>query len=265
METVDPAWALARSSAGTKADQLGPPPSITLSIDRLVGSHWIQECLHQDHSGRYQRLPVLYHIVEKRWVHTNGAFLAPDHDDFWAQCRGSNWNDSCLYCHNTGPAKNPVRNRSGQVVGYRTEVAELGISCEACHGPGGEHVRLNQNPARRFALQQSAAGDPSIVYPARLSVPRRDDVCARCHGTRIPRPEMWDPHTHRDPFIPGQELTRYNQVFWSEAEQAVLAGLRPVKQKPGDPEPLDGRFWGDGTPLTTALEYNGMALSPCYE
>jgi predicted CXXCH cytochrome family protein len=31
------------------------------------------------------------------------------------------------------------------------------------------------------------------------------------------------------------------------------------------PEPLDGRFWGDGTPLTTALEYQGMALSACYE
>jgi len=78
----------------------------------------------------------------------------------------------------------------------------------------------------------------------------------------VPKPAMWDPNTHRDPFIPGQELKRYNHFFWSEAEQRTLAGVR---LQHGMPEPSDGRFWADGTPLTTALEYNGMALSACYQ
>jgi predicted CXXCH cytochrome family protein len=249
METVDPR----RTSARVK-----------LRVDRLVGSHWIQECMHREPSGRYVRLPVLYHIVEQRWVHTNGAFLTPDTDDFWAQCRGAAWNDSCLYCHNTGPSKNPLRNLNGQIVGYQTSVAELGIACEACHGPGAAHIEANHNPARRLALQASGANDPTIVQPARLPVPRRDEICARCHGALVPTAAMWDARTHRDPFIAGQELMRYNSFFWSEREQATLAGRRPEGQ-PAAPAANDGRFWADGTPLTTALEYNGMALSACYQ
>src|SRR5207247_2214146 len=42
METVDPGWALARAKAGANAEQLPPPRHVTLSVDRLVGSHWIQ-------------------------------------------------------------------------------------------------------------------------------------------------------------------------------------------------------------------------------
>jgi predicted CXXCH cytochrome family protein len=259
METVDPQWALLRARAGDKADRLPPPVYRRFRVDRLVGSHWVQECLHREPSGRYVRLPVLYHIVEKRWVHANGAFLAPDSDDFWDKSRATSWNDTCLYCHNTGPSKNPRHGPGGP--GYDTKVAELGISCEACHGPGGEHVRVNANPARRLALQQSKGGDASVVHPERLSVARRDEVCARCHGALVPKAEKWDRVTQRDPFVPGQELGRYNHFFWSEAEQRALAGRGKEK---GGTEPIDGRFWGDGTPLTTALEYNGMALSACY-
>ncbi len=93
----------------------------------------------------------------------------------------------------------------------------------------------------------------------------RDEICARCHGALVPKPAFWDPQTHRDPFVPGRSLMIFNKLFHSEAEQAELSGLRPMSDKPPPPEPTDGRFWGDGTPLTTALEYNGMSLSACYQ
>jgi predicted CXXCH cytochrome family protein len=249
IETVDPDWAADHARGGA-----APPRTIKVHIDRTVGSHWIQEYFHKAPNGRLQRLPVLYHIVEKRWVQSNGAFLSPDTDDFWAQCRGLPWNDTCLYCHNTEPIKNPQRNSAGRTIGYDTQVTELGIACAACHGPGVEHVR-----AQRSNL---ATSESDVVHPARLPVDRRDEICGRCHGALVPKASMWDPVTHRDPFIPGQELTLFNNIFWSEAQQAELAGLpRPHDQ----PAPVDGRFWGDGTPLTTALEYNGMALSACYQ
>lgn len=265
METVDPGWALLAARAKGRTDGLPPPKMVKFGVDRLVGSHWVQEYMHRQPNGRFGRLPVLYHIVEDRWIHSNGAFLTPDSDDFWGQCRGDAWNDSCLYCHNTGPAKNPVRGLRGEVIGYKTEVAELGISCEACHGPGGEHVRLNHNPARRLAVRESGVGDPSIVHPERLTVPRRDEICARCHGALVPKAAMWNSTTQRDPFVAGQDLSRFNHFFRSEAEQAERSGRRPPGSKPLTPEQADGRFWGDGTPLTTALEFNGMALSACYQ
>lgn len=256
METVDPGWAALRARAGDRTAGLPPPRSIKLRVDRLVGSHWLQESLHRAPNGQFIRLPVLYHLGERRWVHTNGAFLAPDTPDFWAQCRGTVWNESCLYCHNTEPVKNPVRGFSGAVEAYETTVTELGIACAACHGPGAEHVRRQTDP-------DQTGGPDDVVHPSRLSVARRDDICARCHGALVPKASAWDLDTHRDPFVPGLELTRFNHFFWSEAEQAALAGRGPARPKP--PEPNDGRFWGDGTPLTTALEYNGMALSACYQ
>ncbi len=265
METLDPVWAA--HSAGRRQ----PPQLRKFKVDRLVGSHWFQECMHKDDAGRYWRMPVSYHIVEKRWIHTNGAFLAPDTDDFWS--KSTVWNESCVFCHNTKPSKQPRRlwvARSGDhattvgLTGYETEVAELGIACEACHGPGSEHVRVNHNPARRFAMQGS--GDATIVNPRRLSVQRASEICAHCHGALAPRPEAWDPRTITDPFNAGEDLTRGYAFFWSEREQERLyAGRQPDPRKPLRPGPLDGRFWGDGTPLTTAVEYQGMALSACYE
>jgi predicted CXXCH cytochrome family protein len=272
METVDPKWAEKAAKSGKPLEQLGPPPTRTFRVVRLVGSHWFQECLTKDDAGRYWRLPVSYHVVEGRWIHTNGAFLAPDSDEFFS--KSTLWNDSCLFCHNTKPSKRPQQptpwNPAG---GYRTEVAELGISCEACHGPAGEHVRVNQNPARRLALRGADGGDSTIVNPRRLSVERADDICAHCHGALVPKAEAWDPIFVTEPYVAGDDLKRFYSFFHSEAKQAELYGGEAIPRAAGAKSvsaqartiPGDGRFWGDRTPLTTALEYNGMALSACYQ
>lgn len=259
METGDPqtAWRLAQSPAG-----LSDPtklPLVKLRVDRVVGSHFLQECLHQKPNGEFERLPIMYHLGEKRWVHSNGSFLAPDSEDFWSQSRGAVWNETCLFCHNTGTQKNPVKGPKGNVVGYKTTVHELGISCEACHGPGGEHVEKERALA---GTNTRVASD--VVNPAQLSVARRDDICARCHGAIFPNAQAWDFKTHRDPFVPGLDLSTFNHFFWSEKEQLQIAsGKKAIPHS--RPEPTDGRFWGDGTPLTTSLEFNGMALSGCYQ
>jgi predicted CXXCH cytochrome family protein len=259
METADPAWAERMLHSGKPPEDWGPPALRKFTVDRLVGSHWFQECMHKEANGRYIRLPLSYHVVEQRWIHTNGAFLAPDTDDFWS--KSTAWNESCLFCHNTKPSKRPVRGFAGLL--YRSQVNELGIACEACHGPGAEHVRINRDPARRFAVRYAGRGDETIVNPLRLSVERADAVCAHCHAGHVPNAEAWDRETVTDPFNAGDDLLRANTVFWSEAEQKALYKGQPARNL--RPVPLDGRFWGDGTPLTTALEYQGMALSACYE
>jgi predicted CXXCH cytochrome family protein len=268
METIDPAWANRAAKSGKPLDQPGPAPTKRFQVARLVGSHWFQECLYQDGAGRYWRLPVSFSIVEGRWLHTNGAFLVPDTDEFFS--KSTLWNESCVFCHNTKPSKRPLPPTPlAPQGGYRTEVAELGISCEACHGPGGEHIRANQNPARRLALPHAEQGDPTIVNPRRLSVERADAICAHCHGATVPRPEAWDRVSVTEPYIAGEDLLRFYSFFWSEKEQQDLAGGEATPRAAGIGRAAtvagDGRFWGDGTPLTTALEYNGLALSRCYQ
>jgi predicted CXXCH cytochrome family protein len=262
LETIDPEWAMQRALQGIPLDQAGPAPRRLFSVDRLVGSHWFQQLLHCDEEGRYLRLPLAYHLVEKRWIHINGAFLAPNDQHFFR--KGAIWNETCVYCHNTRPSKNPFP-LPDQPPGYHTEVGELGIACEACHGAGERHVLAHRNPVRRLDYSASGAADPTIIHPGRLSVARSDDICARCHGGTMPRLSEWNRSTCADPFLPGRELKRFWYLPFSEAEQKLrLQGEDNLAVLPR-PEPLDGRFWGDGTPMTTAVEYQGLALSACYQ
>ncbi|MFL5243520.1 MAG: cytochrome c3 family protein [Gemmataceae bacterium] len=268
METADHSWADSMAASGKGPKDWGVPPLKKYTVDRIVGSHWFQEFMHKESNGRYVRLPLSYHIVEKRWIHTNGAFLAPDTDDFWNKSKGA-WNDSCLFCHNTKPSKRPQFGRSvksHEPVSYDSQVAELGIACEACHGPGGPHEAANQDPFRRLSLGGLGASDVTIVNPRRLPVALADSVCAHCHAGHVPRAESWDLKTMADPFNAGENLGQFYAVFWSEAEQRLLSrGARTDPRNRPRPDSEDGRFWGDGTPLTTAVEYQGMALSACYQ
>ncbi len=262
IDTVDPKWEFRIAEQGIPYDRAGPAPRKVYRVERLVGSHWFQQMLHCDEYGRYIRLPLAYHIVEGRWIHVNDAFLAPDKQKFYSKT--AIWNETCVYCHNTRPNKNP-QPVPGQMAGYRTEVGELGIACEACHGSGERHIRAHRNPARRLAQQWSGAADPTIINPARLSVARSVDVCAHCHGARRLRPEVWNPNKQADPFLAGRELSRFFFLYWSEAElnKYAKSASHPAPSPPS--EMPDGYFWGDGTPLTTAVEYQGMALSACYQ
>jgi predicted CXXCH cytochrome family protein len=263
LDTVDPAWAMDMAQRGMPLDQAESMPRREMSVDRLVGSHWFQQLLHCDEQGRYLRLPLAYHIVEGRWIHINGAFLKPDSPSFYGHT--AIWNETCLYCHNTRPSKNP-QPLLDEMPGYRTEVGELGIACEACHGPGDRHIRAHQNPARRVAQRASSEADPTIVNPARLAVARADDICAKCHGRSLPRFEAWNQETYAEPFLAGRKLATFYSLFWSEAEMRLQTQGQDTKALPRRPPgPRDGSFWGDGTPLTTALEYHGMALSACYQ
>ena len=175
IDTVDPEWEGQVLSRGVPLAKAGPIQRATISVDRVVGSHWLQQAFHLAPNGRYLRLPLVYHLVEKRWIHINGAFLMPNSSKFFAKF--TFWNASCLYCHNTRPAGNPYPIPNQEVPGYNTTVGELGISCEECHGASERHVHAQQNPARRLAQFASEDADPTIVNPARLSVPRSDDVC----------------------------------------------------------------------------------------
>jgi predicted CXXCH cytochrome family protein len=265
METVDPAWEQQNVRRGVPRDKAGPPRFRVFSVDRLIGSHWFQQMLSCDENGRYLRLPLAYHLVEKRWVHINGAFVHPAETQTFSS-RMAVWNETCVFCHNTRPSKNPVEPAAGRPGGYRTEVGELGIACEACHGAGERHVRAHQNPARRFAQRNSDEPDPTIVNPEKLSGAAADQVCAHCHGARTPRKNAWDPFTQADPFLAGRELSRFYYLLWSEAEQRLRERNQDaVPSPPPRPGPADGKFWGDGTPLTTGVEYQGMALSACYQ
>jgi hypothetical protein len=226
-------------------------------VARAVGSRRYQQYLAEE-GGAYWRLPVAFDLRDRRWFPMTRAFLfADDSNPAGDPARPvfgggvfdrhvTRWNDNCVFCHNVSP--NPGRDpATGR---FETTVAELGIACEACHGPGAEHVRRNADPVRRYALHLGGAADPTIVNPSRLSPARAADVCGRCHGQRIA--DDVGPFLIRgDPFVSGDDLATYSAPLWRDTPLA------------GDREAFAARFWSDGTPRLTAYEYQGMLQSRC--
>jgi hypothetical protein len=243
----------------------------TFDVHRTVGSRRYQQYLSKapasEPGENYYRLPVLWNVRESRWIHLNGAFLGHDGEPYDQHM--AVWNQNCIFCHNTGPRPGWINYREldaraarGEPVNsavesrYESEVAELGIACEACHAPAGEHARRNRDPLRRYLLHLSGGDDPTIVNPAKLAKERSVDVCGQCHGQRLPDP----PDSIRDWMIDGP-------VY--RAGETLTASLDPVtRDTPGPPSMPDmfaRRFWNDGTPRLTAYEYQGLVASPCFQ
>jgi hypothetical protein len=269
--------------AGTAAAAMATAAPVTAIISRAVGSRRYQQYLTRVGDREY-RLPMAFNVEERRWFHMNGAFLTPDPDDALdvpepssssssstaaAAAVGSSapvaarddpprfgggsydrhvarWNDNCVFCHNVAP--DPGRDPASGA--FRTTVAEMGIACEACHGPGGAHARANRDPLRRYLLHLAPRADPTIVNPSRLSAERSADLCGRCHGQRI-SDDVGRFLEHGDPFVPGDNLGLYSSPLW---QGTTLSG---------EAEVFAARFWADGTPRLTAYEYQGLLQSPC--
>jgi len=229
----------------------------TAVVARTVGSRRYQQYLARV-GDTYWRLPVAWHVEERRWFPMTGAFLFDDDaagsDDPTRPIFGggvfdrhvARWNDNCVFCHNVAPDP----GRDAATGAFRTRVAELGVACEACHGPGAEHARRNADPARRYALHLGGGADPTIVNPARLGPARAADVCGRCHGQRI-ADDVGPFLAHGDPFVPGDDLGLYTSPLWRDTALG------------DDREAFAARFWPDGTPRLTAYEYQGLLESRC--
>ena len=262
----------------TAADGRGD--SVEAEVVRAVGSRRTQQYLTSV-DGALWRLPMAFHVEENRWFHMNGAFLTPDpepagpehpHEGRLDEGRldegrldngpagtprfgggdfdrhVTRWNDNCVFCHNVAP--NPGRDPASGA--FRTSVAELGIACEACHGPGAAHVLANRDLVGRYARKLLGSPDLSIVNPAHLSPSRSADLCGRCHGQRM-TDDIGLVLAHGDPFVPGDDLGLTSAPLWRDTK------LR------GQPGVFAARFWADGTPRLTAYEYQGLLQSPCAE
>jgi Flp pilus assembly protein TadD len=99
---------------------------------------------------------------------------------------------ACLACHTS----NSQAPESGTENKYKMPLfAHGGITCERCHGPGEEHARTKGQ----------------IVNPAKLSAPRRDDICMQCHLEGNVAIEQ--PGKHLYQFRPGENLADYVHYF----------------------------------------------------
>lgn len=239
-------WALRASDdgQGVVAARGGEAP---VRVRITTGSHHYQAYWRDGaRPGELALLPFVYLMNEQRFVPRSAVFLTPDD----APPNALAWNASCIQCHSVAGA--PRRDERGER--FETEIAELGIACEACHGPSAEHVARERDPAVRYlGARGPARGLP--LQPAKIEAERSTGVCAQCHSLSFPRDEaaFWDHGvTSAAPDRP-----------WDTRILLTYEGLADPRGPRVD-APRESLFWRDGTIRIGGREANGLTLSACF-
>ncbi len=138
----------------------------------------LQQYLVTFPGGRLQSLPIAWDTARKRWFSLYpGEKITPDDPLHWTG-RYQNWNLMCAECHTT----NLKKGYDPRADTYETTWSELHVGCQACHGPGGDHVAWARKGGRGAASGLAGGFKPS---DSRYSDARYEvDACATCHSRR---------------------------------------------------------------------------------
>lgn len=244
----DQFWVNITDQPAPDSKQIAEP--IRLPIGMITGSHHMQVFWLPTGAGNGQLgFPFTWLNEDKRWVPRETTFLR----DPKLPPPKEVWNMTCVRCHSTGPQPRPDREAEG----FRTRLGEMGISCEACHGPGGQHIEFQ----KKLALEKPATKprDPHITHPGKLPHDRASQICGQCHSMKF-----FDSTWMQDGFAyrPGDDLEKTTPVMRPTkiAEQPFLQ--RAVQRSPGL---LDDFFWSDGMIRVSGRDYNGLIESPCFQ
>jgi len=185
-------------------------------VSYTFGAFPLQQYLVELPGGRLQALTVAWDSRPaedggQRWFH-----LYPDeqipYDDVlhWTQ-PSQNWNSRCAECHSTALRK----NYDAQTRSFDSSWAEVNVACEACHGPGSDHLSWARRDAgweqfeegfglrvrldERRGVHWRFDADASIARrSAARDSAREIETCARCHARRSPISEGF---RHGEPLL----------------------------------------------------------------
>jgi predicted CXXCH cytochrome family protein len=217
-----------------------------------TGSHYFQVFWMPSGHGNHQiGFPFTWLVSERQWVPRNDAFIRDP--DFVG--KPEQWNRVCIRCHATGAR--PMRDEDKQL--YDTHVTELGIACEACHGPGENHVAAE----RKHRGEHARKGDYAleITQPANLDHVRSSQVCGFCHSMKMyEETPSW--YQNGFTYRPGDDLEKTTPIIRA-ADFVKQPGVTNFMS--AHSEEVDGFFWSDGMVRVSGREFNGLSESACYQ
>ena len=162
---------------------------------RYTFGHWpLQQYLVDGGGGRLQAFGIAWDARRadqggQRWFHLQpDEDIDPDHPFHWTR-HALNWASQCAACHST----NVRRAASGVVAATYSEV---NVACEACHGAGGNHLRLVREGSAGTVAHAGFPNGPTppvawrfppgepIAAPDRPGNAREIDMCGGCHALR---------------------------------------------------------------------------------
>jgi tetratricopeptide (TPR) repeat protein len=225
----------------------------------------LQQYLVSFPGGKYQVLPLCWDTRPKaeggqRWFHIyNDEQIKSNDVLFWTRMN-QNWNYMCAECHST----NLRKNYDYKTKQYKTSYSEIDVSCEACHGPGSEHVdwaKMYEKEKRvsvkgdmglRVRLKDLSEGiwvfNDMQKGTAERTVPGNSDiqieVCARCHARRS---ALTDDYIYGEPFLNTHRVPPLDQSFYFDDGQ--------IKEE----------VYVYGSFLQSKMYQKGVVCSDCHE
>ena len=135
----------------------------------------LQQYLIELPGGRLQALSIAWDSRPRaeggqRWFHLYPGQRVTHQDELHWTRPSQNWNYMCAECHSTGVRKNydPATRT------FATSYAEVNVACEACHGPGSDHVAWARNRQGDGPAGKEAGG-PRADDPAKGLAVTLDD------------------------------------------------------------------------------------------
>jgi predicted CXXCH cytochrome family protein len=196
-------------------------------VHSVVGVEPLQQYLLETEPGRLQSFDVVWDTEKGGWFHLYpDQVLPPSDGQHWTGPYKS-WNARCAECHSTGYKKS--FDPGLQI--YTSSQAEIGVGCEACHGPAKAHLDWAEGatPDGKWS-----GLDPYGFTQDFSGTERTIQQCATCHSRR-------EAHDDASP-VPG---TTYHDAY-------SLALLRP------------GLYQADGQILDEVYEYGSFLQSKMY-
>ena len=133
----------------------------------------LQQYLIEFPGGRLQALTVAWDTESERWYDLYpDQRIAADDPLHWTG-RLQNWNTMCAECHSTAL----VKGYDEETDTFNTTWEALNVGCQACHGPGREHMEWANGP--------TTEGDMGLDRSLRRGhLGEQLNTCAPCHSRR---------------------------------------------------------------------------------
>jgi len=160
-----------------------PDAPKVLKVVGVGGIFPLQQYLIETEPGRLQSLDIAWDQVKKTWYHIYEDQELKPEDGFHWSAAYKNWNGRCAECHATGFKKNyDIRGRL-----YRSTQVEVGVGCEACHGPGDAHVTWAKGGAPMSDTPFPGLTETGLLIDySRQEAETEIQQCAGCHSRREP-------------------------------------------------------------------------------
>ena len=174
-------------------------------VTYTFGVRPLQQYLVPYEGGRFQTLPVAWDVEKKQWYHLYPEEPLREGDPIHWTGRLQNWNYMCAECHST----NVQKGFDNITNAFTTTFSDINVGCQACHGPGSNHMDWAKSSVLAKSETYNAHG--LVVDFKKGTGAYQVDQCARCHSRRAPA-QAEDAHSRA--FLDNFQLSTLQEALY---------------------------------------------------